>query len=387
MSNKIEENNLSRAELGRYARHLSLPQFSIESQQKLKNARVLVVGAGGLGCPVLLYLAAAGVGHIGIVDGDKVDASNLQRQIIYGDADVGISKAQLAAQRVGALNPFVDVQLYEQFVNPECVEGIISGYDLVIDGTDNFAARFLLHDASFFHGLPYVYGSIFQFHGQVSLFVPGEGPCYRCLFSAPPPPGTVPSCSEAGVLGVVPAVVGSLQAAEAIKYITGIGRTLQGRLLRYDALNCSFKESLLPRDGACLLCGDSPSIINIRSASEDYMSLSCQVPGQLRPEEEITVAELRYKLESGDPSLTVIDIREPEEFLEGGIPGSRELPLSNPTVLIEAILAMEGEVVLVCRSGGRTSRVINMIRDDVARQENLCVRSLKGGITRYCSEI
>ena len=269
----------SREEIARYSRHLLLPEVSLEGQARLKAGSVLVVGAGGLGSPAALYLAAAGVGKIGLADFDAVDVSNLQRQVLYETGDVGRPKVESARERLTALNPHVDVALFPERLTRENATGILEKFDVVLDGTDNFATRYLTNDACFLLGKPNVYGSIYRFEGQVSVFQPGKGPCYRCLFPSPPDPGLVPSCAEGGVLGVLPGVVGALQATEALKLLLGIGRSLAGRLLLYDALALAFREIALARDPGCPLCGDSPTI----TALVDYDALLRRGRRRCRP--------------------------------------------------------------------------------------------------------
>ncbi len=256
MEDRRQEVELLREEIARYSRHLTLPEIGPGGQTKLKRSSVLVIGAGGLGAPVSLYLAAAGVGRIGLVDFDRVESSNLQRQVLFGDTDVGRRKVEAARERLSSINPFVILDTHEVRLVPGNAPDLMAGYDLVVDGTDNFPTRYLVNDASVLAGKPYIYGSVYRFEGQASVFAAPDGPCYRCLFPDPPPPGTVPNCAESGVLGVLPGIIGSIQAAEAIKWLLGIGSSLVGRLLLFDALEMRFRELKLRKDPHCPICGD-----------------------------------------------------------------------------------------------------------------------------------
>ena len=300
---------LNAAELTRYSRHLMLPEVGIEGQQKLKAAKVLIIGAGGLGSPLCLYLAAAGVGSIGIVDHDDVDETNLQRQIIFGVSDIGLNKAERAAIRMRELNPNTQIQTYQTLLNAENALDIIKDYDLIIDGTDNFPTRYLVNDACVLLNKPNIYGSIFRFEGQASVFNYMDGPCYRCLYPESPPPGMVPSCAEGGVLGVLPAIIASIQATEAVKIITGIGKTLSGRLLLYDALLMQFEELTLHKNPQCSLCGEQPNITELI----DYQQF-CGIPAksEMPQYEEISVRALKLRQDNGE-TLIILDVREPFE--------------------------------------------------------------------------
>src|SRR3990172_557376 len=312
---------LSNDEILRYSRHLIMPEVGMEGQQRLKAAKVLCVGAGGLGSPLALYLAAAGVGTLGIVDFDVVDTTNLQRQIIHTTADVGRKKLDSAAEKLKAINPYLDIRAFETRLTSDNALELARQFDMVVDGTDNFPTRYLVNDACVLTGKPNVYGSIFRFEGQVSVFATRQGPCYRCLYPEPPPPGLVPSCAEGGVLGVLPGVIGVIQATEAIKILLGIGETLAGRLLLYDALSMRFEELRLRRDPGCPLCGEAPTIREL----QDYEAFC----GLGRGEEtggtggdEITPRELQRRLEAGE-GLTLVDVREPHEWAIAHIEGAR----------------------------------------------------------------
>jgi adenylyltransferase/sulfurtransferase len=343
---------------------------------------VLVVGAGGLGSPVIQYLAAAGVGGIGVVDGDVVDESNLQRQVLHSSSLIGQPKTSSARIAVERLNPHVVVEQHELFLNAEHARKIISDYDIVVDGTDNFEARYLVHDVSYWTEKPYVYGSIFQFHGQASTFIPGSSPCYRCLFPTPPSKGTVPSCSEAGVLGVLPGIIGVLQATECIKVVTGIGKPLTGRLLRYDALEMSFRESMMLKDPECPLCSERPTV----TSETDHLNAEhvCCDTGcdSLMPDEEMSIDDLLNAMQRGETPV-LVDIREPRECAEGVIPGSEQLPLSQSEHLKNSLLSRSGEVVLICRTGVRTASAVKFFRPLLESREDLRVKSLKGGILEF----
>ncbi len=368
---------LSREEIARYSRHLLLPEVSLEGQAKLKAGSVLLVGAGGLGSPAALYLAAAGVGRIGLVDFDVVDASNLQRQVLYDTKDVGRPKLEVARERLTALNPHVDVALFPERLARENAPGILGTFDVVLDGTDNFATRYLTNDACYLLGKPNVYGSIYRFEGQISVFQRGQGPCYRCLFPSPPEPGLVPSCAEGGVLGVLPGVVGSLQATEALKLLLGVGRSLAGRLLLYDALELSFREIELARDPACPLCGESPTITGL----VDYDAL-CGAGGPvLPPGAQMQPSQVQAWMAGGEP-FQLLDVREPEEAAIASIPGSILVPLG---ALPERLADVDRTcpVVVYCRSGVRSARAVELLRKaGLDRTYNLA-----GGILAWARDV
>ena len=372
---------LSNEEVLRYSRHLIIPEVGVEGQLKLKRAKVLLVGAGGLGSPAALYLAAAGVGRIGIVDFDVVDQTNLQRQIIHGTSDVGRRKLDSAADAMREINPGVTVDRFETALSSENALKILRDYDVVVDGTDNFPTRYLVNDACVMLRKPNVYGSIFRFDGQATVFAYQGGPCYRCLYPEPPPPGLVPSCAEGGVLGVLPGVIGLIQATETVKLILGIGEPLVGRLLLCDALSMRFRELKLRRDPECPLCGDRPVIFNLI----DYQQF-CGVPGNgaSRPEAqgpEMDVGELKAKLDRDDRFL-LLDVREPHEYQICRLPGSILVPMREVSAhMSEWDLATE--IVVYCRSGVRSAKIANSLRS--AGFGN--VKNLTGGILAWSDKV
>lgn len=368
--------NLSPSEMARYARHIAIPEFGLQGQEKLKAGRVLVIGSGGLGSPVLLYLAAAGVGHIGIVDFDTVDDSNLQRQVLFTTADIGKSKAETAKERLLALNPYIDIVVYKTRFTRENALELVKNYDVVADGTDNFPTRYLVNDACVLAGKVNVYASIFQFEGQVSVFnYPGadgeRGPNYRDMFPEPPPPGLVPNCAEGGVLGVLPGIIGSMQASEVIKVLTGVGEPLAGRLFLFDA--ASFTTRILK-------VGKSPAtkiteLINY----EQFCGL--ESPAEQRPVKEITVQEL-YELQVQGADFQLIDVREPHEFATANLEGEL-IPLGSVSGAAHRI-SKDKKVVIHCRSGVRSAKAIRELEDQFGF-ENLY--NLKGGILAWSKEI
>ena len=352
-------------ERARYARHLLLPQVGEEGQEHLKAASILVVGAGGLGAPLLQYLAAAGVGRIGIVDDDVVGESNLQRQVLFGSRDVGRPKVEVAVERLTDINPHIRIEPYVMRFTRENALDLVRKYDLVADGTDNFATRYLVNDACVLTGRPNIYASIFRFDGQVSVFGAEDGPCYRCLFPDPPPPGSVPSCAEGGVLGVLPGLVGSLQATEAIKWILGLGDSLAGRLLLVDALTMDMRTLRVPRDPSCPVCGEDPTIREL----QDYVAF-CAAPQQkVSPSStpdpmffgprvpEISVQQLHAKQQAGEDFL-LLDVRQPEEQTIAHIGGTL-VPMDQlPVRLPELAPDQASEIVVMCRSGSRSAHVV-----------------------------
>lgn len=352
---------LNGAELQRYSRHLALPEFGLAGQERLKQGSALVVGAGGLGGPVSLYLAAAGVGRIGILDFDSIDVTNLQRQVLYRTSDVGQSKVDTAVARLRDLNPQIDVVAHQVQLTSENALEILRGYDVIIDGTDNFPTRYLVNDACVLLGKPYVYGSILKFDGQVSVFDSARGPCYRCLFKEPPPPGLVPNCAEGGVLGALPGIIGSLQALEAIKILSGVGETLVARLMLFDGLSMKWRELKLKKNPECVACGEHPAI----TALIDYDEF-CGIPGkekmsEEKPFEEITVSELKARLDAGERP-TLIDVREPFEWNISNLEeyGARQIPMRQvPSRLDE--LNRDEEIILICRSGNRSGQIADLL--------------------------
>lgn len=351
---------LGRAEVMRYSRHVIIPELGTLGQRRLANARVLCIGAGGLGSPVLIYLAAAGVGTLGIVDFDTVDESNLQRQIIHGQADIGRPKAQSAAETLASINPLLTVVCHEQRLAADNARTLFAGYDLIVDGTDNFATRYLVNDAAVLLGKPYVWGSIYRFDGQVSVFWADYGPCYRCLYPEPPPQGMVPSCAEGGVLGVLAGTIGSLQATEAIKVIAGIGQPLVGRLLTYDATVTRVRTLAIRKDPQCAVCGTSPTVRDLVDYEAFCGTLSEEAAAAAR-DRTISVADLTGILASGEP-VALIDVREPAEHEIVAIPGSINIPKSAFFVG-DAVrtLPQDRRIILYCKGGGRSAEVLAVL--------------------------
>ncbi len=353
---------LSVDEVRRYSRHLIIPDVGMTGQKRLKNAKVLVVGAGGLGSPALLYLAAAGVGTLGIVDFDAVDESNLQRQIIHGVSDVGKPKAQSARESIAEINPYVTVVLHTERLDSSNVMEIFAGYDLIVDGTDNFATRYLVNDACVLLHKPYVWGSIYRFDGQASVFWADYGPCYRCLYPEPPPPGMVPSCAEGGVLGVLCASVGSIQVNEAIKLITGIGDPLAGRLMIYDALEMSYRTVRVNKDPECAVCGKNPTV----TALIDYDAFCGAVSDEAAEAaagSTITATDLKGMLDRGEP-IFLVDVREPNEYEIVSIPGATLIPKGEflSGAALEK-LPQDRRVVLHCKSGARSADCLAIVKN------------------------
>ncbi|MFL5487724.1 MAG: molybdopterin-synthase adenylyltransferase MoeB [Gemmatimonadaceae bacterium] len=371
---------LTREELVRYSRHILLPQVGEEGQRALKAARVLLIGAGGLGSPVSLYLAAAGVGTLGLVDFDAVDLSNLQRQILHGSAGVGSPKTDSARDRLADMNPNVHIETYDtRFTSANALE-LARGYDLIIDGTDNFATRYLVNDTSVLLGIPNIYGSVYRFEGQASVFGAPGGPCYRCLFREPPPPDLVPSCAEGGVLGVVPGVIGTIQATEAIKMILGLGNTLVGRLLMIDTLTMAFRTIEIRRDPECPACG-THEITELIDYDEFCSGGATAQPMADRTIREIQPAQLAARLDSGE-KLEIIDVREPYEWEIGHIPGARLVPLDKIAAEIPR-LAKRGEIILYCKVGARSRFAAQQLADAGVTH----VQNLAGGILRWIDEV
>ena len=349
-------------EVRRYSRHLIIPDVGKTGQRRLKNARVLVVGAGGLGSPALLYLAAAGVGTLGIIDFDVVDESNLQRQIIHGQSDVGRPKAVSAMESVREINPLVNVVLHEERLDSDNAMQIFEPYDLIVDGTDNFATRYLVNDACVLLGKPYVWGSIYRFDGQASVFWAEHGPCYRCLYPEPPPPGMVPSCAEGGVLGVLCASIGSIQVNEAIKLITGIGEPLVGRLMIYDALDMTYRPVAVRKDPECPVCGKNPTITELIDY-EEFCGTVSEDAQKAAAGSTITATELKDMLDRRDDIL-LIDVREPNEYEIVSIPGAVLIPKGE--ILSGAALErlpQDKRIVLHCKSGQRSAECLAVIKD------------------------
>jgi len=373
---------LSHEEISRYSRHLIMPEVTLEGQKKLKAASVLMIGAGGLGSPLALYLAAAGVGRLGIVDFDVVDASNLQRQILHGTSSVGRPKLESARERLRDVNPYIEIETHETRLTSDNAIDLFRDYDVVADGTDNFPTRYLVNDACVLTGKPNVYASIFRFEGQASVFAAPDGPCYRCLYPEPPPPGLVPSCAEGGVLGILPGLLGTIQATETIKWILGIGEPLVGRLLLVDALSMGFRTLKLRKDPECPVCGENPTV----TEPIDYEAFCGIGRGEESTDasddiEEITVGELKEALERGD-DVTLLDVREPHEWAICRIDGARLLPLSElPARMHE--LDPSRTYYLHCKSGARSAKAIGHLRE--AGFDRL--RNVRGGITAWAEEI
>jgi molybdopterin/thiamine biosynthesis adenylyltransferase/rhodanese-related sulfurtransferase len=353
---------LSVDEVRRYSRHLIIPDVGMTGQKRLKNARVLCVGAGGLGSPALLYLAAAGVGTLGIIDFDVVDESNLQRQIIHGQSDVGRSKAQSARDSILEINPLVNVVLHEERLDSDNAMRIFEPYDLIVDGTDNFATRYLVNDACVLLGKPYVWGSIYRFDGQASVFWADHGPCYRCLYPEPPPPGMVPSCAEGGVLGVLCASVGSIQVNEAIKVITGIGEPLTGRLMIYDALEMSYRTLQVRKDPECAVCGKKPTITELIDY-EEFCGTVSEDAQKAAAGSTITATDLKSMLDGGD-NIFLVDVREPNEYEIVSIPGATLIPKGEfmSGAALER-LPQDKQIVLHCKSGARSAECLAVVKN------------------------
>jgi adenylyltransferase/sulfurtransferase len=376
---------LSNDEIARYSRHLILPEVGLEGQRRLKAASVLMIGTGGLGAPTGMYLAAAGVGRIGIMDFDVVEASNLQRQIIHGTGDIGRPKVESARDRLRDINPHIEIETHDAQLNSRNALGLFANYDIVVDGTDNFPTRYLVNDACVLTDKPNVYGSIFRFEGQASVFwasaQDGQGACYRCLYPEPPPPGLVPSCAEGGVLGVLPGIVGAIQANETIKIILGAEGILVNRLVLFDAWQMKFRELKLRKDPACPVCGENPTIKELIDY-EEFCGLRAQAPAPPTALEEITATELRQRLDQ-DRELQVVDVREPFEYEIARIPGTRLIPLGQVVTRMNEIDPSR-DTVMHCKAGVRSARAIQALK-----QAGFSGRliNLKGGITAWSDEV
>jgi sulfur-carrier protein adenylyltransferase/sulfurtransferase len=380
---RLKNVDFSNDEIARYSRHLIMPEVTLEGQKRIKAASILCIGTGGLGSPIALYLAAAGIGRLGLVDFDVVDFSNLQRQILHGTDDVGRKKLNSAKDRIKAVNPNVQVDLHDCLFRSENAMQIVRDYDIVVDGTDNFPTRYLSNDVCVLARKPNVYGSIFRFDGQCTVFAPHlGGPCYRCMFPEPPPPGMVPSCAEGGVLGVLPGIIGVLQAIEAIKLILGIGDSLIGRLVSFDALKLRFREFRIRKDPKCPICGDNPTIHQLI----DYDQF-CGIPqADAEAAKEMDVptispGELKAKLDRKD-KFVLVDVREPYEYEICSIPGSKLIPLGElPARLSE--LDSADDIVLHCKVGGRSAKALRVLQEAGFRKLN----NLKGGIAAWSEEV
>ena len=383
--------DLSNEEIQRYSRHLIMPEVGMAGQRKLKAASVLLIGAGGLGSPLAMYLSAAGVGRIGLVDYDTVSYSNLQRQVIHGTDDVGRSKLDSAADRIKAINPLVQLDLYDLPLSSENALEIFEPYDIIIDGTDNFPTRYLTNDACVLLGKPNVYGSIFRFEGQASVFYAEEGPCYRCLFPEPPPPGLVPSCAEGGVLGVLPGTIGAIQATEAIKLILGNGEPLIGRLLLYDALNMTFDEVRLRKNPECPVCGPNPTVTELidyeqfcgMPAHDHSLYTAGQDSQLLTGVPQITPSELHQRLAAGE-KLAILDVREPHEWEISNLSHLGAVLIPKGKVIDRmGELDTAQELVVHCRTGGRSAEIVSLLQQHGFTK----LSNLDGGINRWAREV
>jgi adenylyltransferase/sulfurtransferase len=373
---------LTNDEVKRYSRHLIMPEVGVDGQRKLKAAKVLCIGAGGLGSPVAMYLAAAGVGTIGLVDFDVVDFSNLQRQILHSTPDVGRPKLQSAKEKLNALNPEIEIRTHDVALSSQNALQLFEPYDVIVDGTDNFPTRYLVNDACVLLGKPNAYGSIFRFEGQASVFATKEGPCYRCLYPEPPPPGLVPSCAEGGVLGVLPGMIGIVQATETVKLIMGIGEPLIGRFLIYDALRMKFRELKLRKDPDCPVCGTHPTVTKLIDY-EQFCGITPAAPEPIKVNNatELTSLELKQRLDRGD-KLTIVDVREPNELQINRIPGSLHIPLGDiPKRYNE--LDPDAELVMQCKSGVRSGKAADFLRSVGFKH----VLNLKGGILDWIDKV
>ncbi|WP_163831939.1 molybdopterin-synthase adenylyltransferase MoeB [Spartinivicinus ruber] len=374
----LADYELNNDEVQRYARHLMLPQVGLEGQDKLKKSRVLIVGTGGLGSPVSLYLTAAGIGQLGLIDFDVVDSSNLQRQVVHSESTVGVTKVESARQRLKGLNSFINIKIYNEQLTKDNVLELVSQYDLVVDGTDNFTTRYLLSDACVQLNKPYIFGSIYRFEGQLSVMNYDGGPCYRCLFPEPPPAELAPSCSAGGVLGVLPGVIGCLQANEAIKVILNIGKPLVGRLLRYDALNLTFNEFTFNKRQHCLACGENadlsglePPIAVCNTSTQIYLSEN----NYIEPEQLKEILNDKH-------SLQLVDVRELEETKISHLPSIIKIPLADLALKIDS-LDKNAEIVVICKSGVRSDKAVQILLENDFHN----VKSLKGGMLRWAKEI
>ena len=380
---RLERIEFSNDEIARYSRHLIMPEVTLEGQKRLKAASILCIGTGGLGSPIALYLAAAGVGRLGLVDGDTVDFSNLQRQILHGTKDVGRKKLNSARDRIREVNPNVQVDLYDTYFNSTNAAGIAAPYDIIIDGTDNFPTRYCSNDIAVFQKKPNIYGSIFRFDGQCTVFAPNlGGPCYRCMFPEPPPPGMVPSCAEGGVLGVLPGIIGVMQAIEAVKLIIGIGEPLIGRMIAFDALKMKFREFKLRRDPKCPVCSDHPTITELIDYDQFCGIPQAQAAEDAEPQvPTVTVQDLKAKQDRGD-KFVLLDVREPFEWDICRIPGATLIPLGQlPSRMSE--LDSADEILLQCKSGARSARALRLLQEAGFSK----LANVEGGILAWAEQI
>jgi molybdopterin/thiamine biosynthesis adenylyltransferase/rhodanese-related sulfurtransferase len=369
-------------EVRRYSRHLIIPDVAMDGQKRLKNAKVLCIGAGGLGSPALMYLAAAGVGTLGIVEFDVVDESNLQRQIIHGQSDIGRSKAESAADSVREINPLIQVNIHEQRLDSSNVMELFAQYDLIVDGTDNFATRYLVNDACVLLGKPYVWGSIYRFDGQASVFWAEHGPCYRCLYPEPPPPGMVPSCAEGGVLGVLCASIGSIQATEAIKVLTGVGEPLLGSLMVYDALEMNYRKIKVRKDSACAVCGDNPTVTELIDY-EAFCGVVSEEAQEAAAGSTITALELKDLIDSEKP-IYLVDVREPAEWEIVNIPGAVLIP-KDDILRGDALasLPQDKQIVMYCKTGVRSAETLAAVK----RAGFSDAVHVQGGVTAWVHQV
>jgi molybdopterin/thiamine biosynthesis adenylyltransferase/rhodanese-related sulfurtransferase len=377
--------DLSNEEIARYSRHLILPEVGMEGQKKLKAAKVLCVGTGGLGSPLALYLAAAGVGTLGLVDFDVVDSSNLQRQIIHSTADIGRSKNDSAEQKLKGLNPFIEIVKFETMLTSANALEIISQFDVIADGTDNFQTRYLVNDACVLTGKPNAYGSIFRFEGQASVFATKDGPCYRCLYPEPPPPGLVPSCAEGGVLGILPGLVGVIQATEAIKLILGVGEPLIGRLLLVDALNMNFRQLKLRKNPDCPVCGTNPTVTELIDYDQ-FCGIAPPAPASATPSQEvngvpqISVIDFKRRQDAGE-DVYLLDVREPHEFQIANL-GGHLIPLGDLPARVQE-LDKSRQIVVHCKMGGRSQKAAELLKQAGFNK----IQNLAGGIQAWSEQI
>ena len=382
MKTKEDELHLTPEQLTRYSRHFILPEIGEEGQKKLLRASVLLVGTGGLGSPIGLYLAAAGIGTIGLVDFDNVDLSNLQRQILHTNDEIGKPKVESAERRIKAMNPDTRVVKHAVKLTADNAMEILKNYDVIIDGTDNFPTRYLTNDACVFLNKPNIYGSIFRFDGLTTVFKPDEGPCYRCLYPEPPPPGMVPSCAEGGVLGILPGVVGLIQATEAVKIICSIGRTLVGRLMVYDALQMTFRELKLRKDPSCPVCGTNPTIKKLIDYDQ-FCGLTRGGSPVLSTIDEISVAELKKKMD-GKEDFVLIDVREPFEHQIAKIPGAKLIPLGQIPAKLNEFESLKGkEIIAHCHHGGRSRRALEFLQSKGFKK----LKNVAGGIDDWSLKV
>lgn len=372
--------SLTHEEIKRYSRHLIMPEIGMEGQQKLKEASVLIIGAGGLGCPLSLYLGAAGVGKIGIVDFDVIEFSNLQRQVIYNTADVGKYKAEVARDKVLAMNPNVEVNVYKKAFKSDNAREIAEGYDILIDGTDNFPTRYLVNDLAALTKRKNVFGSVFRFDGQLTVFDAENGPCYRCLYPDPPPPGMVPSCAEGGVLGILPGIVGVAQATEAIKLITGSGDPLVGRLLSFDALSMKFRELKIRKDPDCPLCGKNQTVTDLIDY-ENFCGVSVGDEAVAGGGEEILPEKLKEELESGK-KYYLLDVRNPEEWEICRIENSNLIPLPDLPSRVSEV-PLDEDIITICHHGARSMRALNFLKESGFKN----VTNLRGGVDLWADRV